>query len=492
MSRIYDVVVLGAGAAGLAAAAELARGGKSAVVLEARDRIGGRVWSLDVPGLAVPVELGAEFIHGRPAATLSRMRQAGIAAVDAPIVRLAVRDGNLRARDEGLYESIQRVLRRHAGALEKKDVSFESFLARGRHGLSAEARVFARKRVQGYDAADARRASARAIAEEWGAEGTASYGHFRPQGGYGALLTALAGGLRGSRVELRLQSVVRAVRWKRGAVEVEGVSREFEERACARSSRRTPDAMQRGGPGEGSDSSRRASSSEPFRVVARRAIVTLPLGVLQLPSRAPGAVRFTPSLQEKRPALDGLVSGAVIKAALLFRTPFWEELDRARYRGVSFFHSPEAAFPTVWTALPERAPLLIAWAGGPKAARLAGAAAPQIVRQAVTSLKSVFGARAGIEERLAAAWVHHWQQDPFARGAYSYAAVGGHGARRALAGPLRDTLFFAGEAADYEGEHGTVAGALQSGERAAREVLVGEASGYTDRRRRRKLSALEK
>jgi len=250
--------------------------------------------------------------------------------------------------------------------------------------------------------------------------------------------------------------------------------------------------MQRGGPGEGSDSSRRASSSEPFRVVARRAIVTLPLGVLQLPSRAPGAVRFTPSLQEKRPALDGLVSGAVIKAALLFRTPFWEELDRARYRGVSFFHSPEAAFPTVWTALPERAPLLIAWAGGPKAARLAGAAAPQIVRQAVTSLKSVFGARAGIEERLAAAWVHHWQQDPFARGAYSYAAVDGHGARRALAGPLRDTLFFAGEAADYEGEHGTVAGALQSGERAAREVLVGEASGYTDRRRRRKLSALEK
>jgi monoamine oxidase len=194
--------------------------------------------------------------------------------------------------------------------------------------------------------------------------------------------------------------------------------------------------------------------------------------VLKLPPRAPGAVRFTPSLKEKRPALEGLVSGAVIKAALLFRTAFWEELDRARYRGVSFFHSPQAAFPTFWSALPERAPLLIAWAGGPKAARLSGAATPEIVRQAVTSLASVFGTRTGIEERLAAAWVHHWQQDPFARGAYSYVAVGGHGARRALAEPLRDTLFFAGEATDHEGEHGTVAGALQSGTRAARQVLA--------------------
>ena len=116
-------------------------------------------------------------------------------------------------------------------------------------------------------------------------------------------------------------------------------------------------------------------------------------------------------------------------------------------------------------------PLLIAWAGGPKAARLSGAAARDIVRQAVRSLESIFGTHTGIEEQLAATWVHDWQQDPFARGAYSYVAVGGHGARRALAEPLRDTLFFAGEAADYEGEHGTVAGALQSGTRAAREVL---------------------
>src|SRR3990172_7539289 len=107
-SPSYDVVILGAGAAGLAAAPEPAPSGRSALVLEARERIGGRVWSLDVPGLPAPVELGAEFIHGRPAATFSLMRQAGIAAVDAPIVRLAVRDGKLRARGGGLGAGVQR------------------------------------------------------------------------------------------------------------------------------------------------------------------------------------------------------------------------------------------------------------------------------------------------------------------------------------------------------------------------------------------------
>jgi len=435
-SPTYDAVILGAGAAGLAAAAEFARSGKSALVLEARDRIGGRVWSLEVSGLPVPVELGAEFIHGRPRATLSRMRRAGIAAIDAPIVRMAIADGKLRPRDDALYTEVRRFLRRHAATLARKDVSFGAFLAHAGHGLSAAARTFARMRVQGYDAAEPARASARAIAEEWNAEAEGRPGHFRPRGGYGALLDWLAAGLDGSRVELRLQSVVRAVRWKRGAVELAGTSQ-----------------------------------GKAFGVTARRAIVTLPLGVLKLPPHAPGAVRFTPSLREKRAALDRLESGAVIKAALLFRTAFWEELEGRRYREISFFHSPRAPFPTFWTAHPERVPLLVAWAGGPKAARLAKAAAPDIVRGAAASLASILGVRSRVDDQLAATWVHHWQRDPFALGAYSYVAVGGAGARRALAEPLEDTLYFAGEAADYAGEHGTVAGALASGARAARAAL---------------------
>jgi len=73
--------------------------------------------------------------------------------------------------------------------------------------------------------------------------------------------------------------------------------------------------------------------------------------------------------------------------------------------------------------------------------------------------------------QLEAAYVHHWSQDPLARGAYSYVTVGGSQARRELAAPLDNTLFFAGEATDWEGEAATVTGALHSGTRVAEEIL---------------------
>jgi monoamine oxidase len=372
------------------------------------------------------------------------MHKAGITAVDAPIVRLAFRDGKLAPRGDGVFEEIVRALRRHAKPLARKDIPFETFLARVPHGLSDEAVTFARMRAQGYEGADPARLSARVVAEEWAGPGEQHPGHSRPAGGYGALIDSLAGSLGGG-VELRLRSAVRAVRWKRGEVEVVGTT-----------------SMADGG--------WRMAKGSSFRAKAKKAIVTLPLGVLQAAPRARGAVRFLPALTQKRSALKGLVSGTVIKVPLLFRTAFWEELDGARYRDITFFHAPVAAFPTLWTAAPVRAPLLNAWAGGPKAARLSGKPMREIVRQAVKSLETIFG-RPGIEGLLQAAWVHDWQNDPYARGAYSYVAVGGHGAREALAAPLRKTLYFAGEATDFEGEPATVAGALQSGLRAAREVL---------------------
>lgn len=430
----HDVVVLGAGAAGLAAAAELGRAGQPVLVLEARDRIGGRVWTHHEPGLAVPVELGAEFIHGRPAVTFALMRDAGIETVVAPMVRLALQRGELGPRNDDVFASIEHVLRRHAAVLAVRDVSFATFLTRVRHELSDEARAFARMRVKGYDAADPARVSARSIAAEWTAEGNES-GHFRPGGGYGPLLEALAG-MSGGNVRVRLQTIARSVRWERGVVEIEGTHR-----------------------------------GKSFRLRARRAVITLPLGVLQQHANARGAVRFTPALGAKAQALALLASGPVLKAVLRFRTAFWEELDDGAYRKVSFFHTPHAAFPTFWTALPARTPLITAWAGGPKAARLTGAANSHLIGCAVRSLASVFGGRVNVESELRASWLHDWQQDPFARGAYSHALVGGNDARRALAAPLEDTLFFAGEAMDSSGEHGTVAGALQSGARAAREVL---------------------
>ena len=109
--------------------------------------------------------------------------------------------------------------------------------------------------------------------------------------------------------------------------------------------------------------------------------------------------------------------------------------------------------------------------GGPNATRLSGKSEAELAQAAIESLQAAFGRKVRVRRMLERAYLHDWQADPFARGAYSYVVVGGESARKALAAPVQDTLFFAGEAADTGGESGTVAGALQSGMRAARQVL---------------------
>jgi monoamine oxidase len=427
-------VVIGAGAAGLAAAATLARAGACALVLEARERIGGRIWSHHEPGLPVPIELGAELIHGRARATFALLERAGAAAVDTGGQRWTLRNGRLE-RSAELFAEVRRALQ-ESRALDERDLAFGTYLERHlARRLSPEARAFARMLAEGFDAADTKRASARALVREWTGGSSVDAPQFRPLGGYSALLARLEAELRGTRVRLQLGTVVERVCWKRGEVTVHA-------RFLGRS----------------------------FRVQASRALVTLPLGVLQ-ESRGEGSVRFEPALARKRKALGQLAPGPVLKVLLRFRHAFWEKLDHGRYARAAFFHVPGAAFPTFWTALPVRVPLLVAWAAGPNAARLQEAPKSRIVAAALASLSSMFDGgelAAGLES----AWVHDWQSDPFARGAYSYERVGGERARVALAEPLLDTLYFAGEATDVEGEAGTVAGALQSGERAAREALA--------------------
>jgi monoamine oxidase len=407
---------VGAGAAGLAGAAALVREGLSVLILEARDRVGGRCWTRSMHGLDIPVELGAEFIHGEAASTHALLAEAGIAAVDSTREQRYLERGRLRRMNA--FVEAQRAVAQ-APPL-KHDISFAALLARTR--ASRKTKTFARMMVQGFDAADPARVSARSILEEWGEGGSLGASQPRPQGGYGALFDWLAHSVVARGARLRLDSPVGALSWKRGQVLVKGAS---------------------------------------FAFRARRAIVTLPLGVLQS-----GAVRFSPSLKMKAAALGKLASGPVIRVAMRFHTPFWE----ARAPEVAFFHVPEGPFPTFWTPLPMRAPLLTAWAGGPKAGRLTGSSRGALLAAALRSVGMVFGSGRKPADELAAALIQDWQADPYSRGGYSYVRVGGEGARERLAEPLEDTLYFAGEATDID-EAGTVAGALRSGERAAREVL---------------------
>lgn len=350
------------------------------------------------------MELGAEFVHGRPRATLDLLGRAGVPGVESTRTQRLLWRGRLT--EANAFVEAQKAARPSA-VLRNGDLSFLEFLSR--KNLPEKTRALAVMMVQGFDAADPARVSARDIADEWGGEALES-SQMRPQGGYGPLMDFLAKGL-----DVRLGAPVKEVRWRRGRVDIGGIR-------------------------------------------ARRAIITLPLGVLQS-----GAVSFLPSLSSKQVALRQLASGPVIRVAMRFAKAFWDE----RCPGVAFFHAPQAPFPTVWTPLPLRASLLTAWAGGPKAAALTGSQ-EDLLKLALQSARSIFGRIPKPE----AALVQDWAADPWSRGAYSYVLAGGQRARAQLRRPIDGTLFFAGEATAGEGEGGTVGGALQSGIDAARACLL--------------------
>ncbi len=436
----FDVAVLGAGASGLYAAAQLCRRGCSVLLLEARERVGGRIHTRQVPDLAYPVELGAEFVHGDAPLTLRLLREAGSVAVDTAgrrVVRRAAGNGRgASVNRAALFEQAQRLLRQ--AALMPEDLSVEEFLKR--HAPSEDVSAYVRMMVEGFDAADPHRASVKSIAAEW--TGSSLQGQYRPLGGYGAMTTHLARQLDAAGAQLQLGSTVESVEWGGELVHI-GV--------------------------------RYAGGSRSYR--ARRAIIALPLSALQppaLPARAeaadtPGVVRFEPDLRDKHAALAGLALGSVIKVVLHFRRPFWEELHDGRFADAGFMHAPQAPFPTLWSALPFRAPLLTAWMGGPRVERLAAASRERLVELALSSVQQVLQVDAPPADELVGAYLHDWSADPLARGAYSYLAVGGASAPAGLARPLRDRLYFAGEAAS-DSHTGTVEAALHSGAQAAAAV----------------------
>lgn len=439
-----DVLIVGAGVAGLAAARALSNRGLSVMVLEARDRIGGRIRTHRDSSLAVPVELGAEFIHGQPGEVWEIVEAARLAAVEVPDQRWQSLDGKLKQSE--FWPEWEKIAKRmkQAGA---PDQSFRQFLEENYSGkVHQETRALALGYVEGFNAARADRISVAALvaAEQSSAaiEGDAT---FRILNGYDSVAQWLGACGEAQCLTLRLNTAVTEIKWRRGEVEV-----------AARSRLRHP--------------------LPPFR--AKRVVVTLPLGVLQALPGAEGAVRFTPALREKQQAIRKLATGTVVKIALRFRERFWEakkfpaQAKGADLSPLGFLHSDDEHLPTWWTALPVRAPLLLAWAGGPAAEKLALRKESAIVGQALDTLARLLGLKREWLAELLEAWHgHNWLTDPFARGAYSYVPVGGLDAPRALAEPVDDTLFFAGEATDTKGQSGTVHGAIASGRRAADEII---------------------
>ncbi len=435
-----DVAVIGGGAAGLTAARRLTERGRTVVLLEARDRLGGRIYTTHHAGSLAPLELGAEFVHGRPSQIFSSTgHELGLYEIQG--TRWISEDGQFR-EDDGKGAGKNRV-REEVSVRQGADSTLASLLdARFPEGREVAARRAIEDYVEGFDAADTHSVSTEWLAQTEKAAGQID-GHrqFRLSGGYGRLIARLGDGLPPDRALVRLNTIVHEVEWSRGRVRI-------------------------------ASHSPSGATLEP--VTARAAVITLPLGVLTADPRAGGAVRFVPELQVKLPAYEAIAMGHAVKVLLRFREPFWDEPGRAgpRLPGLSFLYAPAEVFRTWWTSYPLVSPLLAGWVAGPRADSLGTGTDLSISAQAVETLARILGLPAGeLESALESRHLHNWSADPFSRGAYSYVRAGGLDAPRQLGAPLSGTLFFAGEATVSDGHTGTVHGAMATGSRAADEIL---------------------
>jgi monoamine oxidase len=456
-----DVVIVGAGIAGLAAARALSEAGRSVILLEAQPRVGGRIHTLRRAGWTSPLELGAEFVHARPAAFMKVIREARIETSPQPQRHVMAQAGKITSVNRQ-FAAAEALLER----LPDEERSFASEVRRPavRDGSSATTRRMARDFVEGFNAAEASRISSRSLVRQSrAAEKEGGERIDRVLGGFDALVDTLTRALsRRRQCQIFLSMAARTVAWSRG-----------EENGILVSAAST--LGWRGG----------RAFRAPVSWRARTVLVTVPLPLLK--GGHPNALRFIPALPaEHRRATADTAAGSVAKLLVRFREPFWKRkgiLDaetRARLGRLSFLHTPRGAFPTWWTRRPLDEPVLVGWAAGPAAARVSerlGSTQSREARESgafeagLGSLARALGVRANALEALVDDFVFcDWQREPWARCAYSWLPVGAGSAPSTLATPIEGRLFFAGEACDVENAPGTVHGAYRSGLRAAQLI----------------------
>jgi monoamine oxidase len=444
MANQYDVIVIGAGAAGVAAAHELSKNGFKVAVLEARGRIGGRVYSIHDPLIDYPIELGGEFVHGRPEVTLKIIEAAGLEAVKAEGTPWRSEGGRLRPNTPSpeMNEKVEQIYKKMHEI--EDDQTLETYLNTYFPGEEWQAAAQVVKgHVESFDAGRPDRVSIHwMLNEEAAIEKNGGEQNYRVTVPYDTMLAWLLKNGNPANIELHLNTIVQEVRWQAGGVEV-----------LAKSSL--------------------GFQHEPF--MARCAVVTLPVGVLQAPPGAPGAVQFTPPLPEKEAALKYIDMGHVVKVVLRFRDAFWAKglpgVEAGEMADMRSLSSDDPDIGIWWTQSLIPAPTITAWAGYSKAEKLAEESDEVVVQKAIAALALALGVEPSfIESQLETWYFHNWKKDPFAGGVYSYVAADGIEAVRQLAEPVAGTLFFAGEATDTEWRTGMVHGALATGQRAAQQV----------------------
>jgi len=421
------VVVIGAGVAGLTVAQLLRAAEIEVVVVEARERVGGRLHTVEVAG--APVDLGAAWIHGRSGNPVAAMADGyGVATRPHPYEPIALRDA-VEGRFAGEAEL--------AAALEREDAflaalaSLQAQLGAGASvqaaidahvaglGLSAREERYARLALEQYvievDYGGPADRTSLAIFDE---DEFYGYDDHVLVGGYRSLLTPLQEGL-----DVRLATPVTRVAYDAGEVRVE------------------------------------TAGGEVF--TADRAIVTVPLGVLQA-----GSITFAPALPAAKVAAIGrLEMGSLEKVILRWPSAFWPEGADAAWLHAG---ATRGEFPLIVDLSGSAgAPTLVLVHGGSRAREALDTMSDEaLVASAIAVLESVLG---GPVPAPLDAVVTRWRGDPYCRGSYSFPALGQSlDDFDSLAAPVGDRVLFAGEAtsrASFGTVHGAVLSALREAQR---------------------------
>jgi monoamine oxidase len=418
-----NCLVIGAGAAGLMAAYELTNAGYAVILLEARDRIGGRICTLPAKHFSFPVETGAEFIHGDLPITSALLKAAGMN--QHPI------EGNMYQLEKGMvtqtdifdnsWEQMLTELKKLENDMPMSEFLREKFPIEHYAHLHNQIRKF----VEGYNAADITRASALALRDEWTQEEDPV--QYRPVGGYTQLMEFLLDQITIHGGEIFLSDAVREIEWKAGEVNVT------------------------------------TNSGKVYS--ANSAFITIPIPVF-----CQGAIQFTPPIPEYVAAAKNIGIGGVIKFLFEFNSTFWNEHIQRKFPAFRFLFT-DASTPTWWSQLPDASPLLTGWLGGPAVENIHDQR-PGLFEKAIQAIAYILDCPSQkVKDELTAWHIENWYTDPFALGAYSYATVETKSAKKLLTKPLMDTVYFAGEAM-YDGPHtGTVEAALTSGQHVAHLAL---------------------
>jgi monoamine oxidase len=425
----WDVVVVGGGVAGLAAAGRLAQAGKTVLLLEARSRLGGRVRTIAGPA-GEPIELGAEFVQGTPAELLEVLHRARIQLRKMPERHLQAVAGQSKPLPD-VEDLVTRLLRYHSSG---QDIPIAQLIQQHSSRFSRRELDAITLYLEGFHGADLTRFGSAALAENQAAE-AADAGHIaRVAGGYRGVVSYLAGRLNAAGVEVRTETIVSGIGWSPRSVQIHV-----------------------------------RSPGNPIRFHARQVILAVPICILRGTTNE-GSVSLDPVPEGWSQALGALEMGLAHRIDLCFESAWWTKLERSP----TFVHGKGEAFPVWWTPSPGKATCLTGWVGGPRAMAVSGKTIEQLIPLALQSASSIFGVpRPTLARSLRAAYSYDWTRDPFSRGAYSYGGVGAGQAREVLRRPVRGTVYLTGEALATEGHNATVPGALSTGLQTADVLLHG-------------------